>query len=107
MGAATAFAVFPALVAGAVVAGVGQGITFSTGLAAVAGRADPASRAGVTSSYFVVVYVAISLPVVGVGAASQVWGLVTAAVVFSVAVAVLALLALASLLLRRRAHAPA
>ena len=101
VGAATAFAALPALVAGAVVAGIGQGMTFSRGLAAVTEKGDPATRAGITSSYFVVVYVAISLPVVGVGAASQAWGLVTAAVVFSGGVAVLAALALASLLLRR------
>lgn len=77
-------------------------MTFSRGLAAVTEGGDPASRAEITSSYFVVVYVAISLPVVGVGAASQAWGPATAAVVFSGGVAVLAALALASLLLRRR-----
>jgi hypothetical protein len=37
---------------------------------------DPGGRAAVTSSFFVVLYAAISLPVVGVGAASQAWGLV-------------------------------
>jgi hypothetical protein len=39
---------------------------------------------------------------VGVGAASQAWGLVTAGVVFSVAVAVLAVVALAALLVLQR-----
>lgn len=93
---------FPALVVGAVVAGVGQGMSFSKGLAAVNSRVAPTERAGVTSSYFVVLYVAISLPVVGVGAAIGPLGLVTAGVVFSVAVAVLALAALASLLVQQR-----
>jgi hypothetical protein len=87
---------------------VGQGASFSKGLAAVNARVAPESRAGVTSSYFVVVYVAISLPVVGVGAASQAWGLVAAGVVFTVAVAVLAAAASTALVvLRRRAPAHA
>ena len=68
-------------------------------------RVDTAERAGVTSSYFVVLYVAISLPVVGVGAASQAWGLVTAGIVFCVAVAVLTALALAALLVLQRRDA--
>lgn len=93
---------FPALVAGAVVAGIGQGLSFSNGLAAVNARVEAGSRAGVTSSYFVVLYVALSLPVVGIGAASQAWGLVPAAIVFAVAVAVLALAALAALLVQQR-----
>jgi len=54
------------LAVGAIVAGVGQGMSFSKGLAAVNSRVDPESRAGMTSAYFVVLYVAISLPVVGV-----------------------------------------
>lgn len=106
VGYSVAAASFPALVAGALVAGVGQGTSFSKGLAAVNARVDPQARAGVTSSYFVVLYVAISLPVVGVGAASQAWGLVTASVVFAIAVAVLAAAAMTALLvLQRRTRA--
>ncbi|MBC8092041.1 MAG: MFS transporter, partial [Pseudonocardia sp.] len=100
VGLATGAALFPALVAGAVIAGVGQGLTFSKGLAAVQQRADPTARAGITSTYFVVLYVAISLPVVGVGAASQAWGLVAAGVMFTGAVAVLAAVAAVTLLRR-------
>ncbi|WP_252444476.1 MFS transporter [Pseudonocardia humida] len=97
------------LVTGAVVAGIGQGMSFSKGMAAVHARVDPAMRAAVTSSFFVVLYVAISLPVVGVGAAAQAWGLVPAALVFVAAVAVLAAVALAALLVlqRRAAKVPA
>lgn len=102
VGFSVAQASFPALLAGAVIAGVGQGLSFSKGLAAVNAGVEPGSRAGVTSSYFVVLYVALSLPVVGVGAASQAWGLVAAGVVFAIAVAVLAAVALASLLVLRR-----
>ena len=72
------------LIAAAVVAGVGQGISFSRGLAAVAERTPADRRAEVSSSYFVVAYVAISLPVVGEGLAAQDWGLQTAGVTFAV-----------------------
>lgn len=109
VGYSVAASSFPALAAGAVIAGVGQGLSFSKGLAAVNAHVDPQSRAGVTSSYFVVVYVALALPVVGLGAASQAWGLVAAGVVFAIAVAVLAAAALTALLLqqRRAVSAPA
>lgn len=90
------------LVAGALVAGAGQGMTFSKGLAAVNARVEAHRRAGTTSSYFVVCYVAISLPVVGIGSASQAWGLRTAGIVFCVLVAVLAAVALTALLVLQR-----
>lgn len=101
VGLAVGVASFPALVAGAVVAGVGQGLTFSKGLAAVNAQVDPRQRAAVTSSYFLVLYVAISLPVIGIGAAIGPLGVVTAGIVFTVAVAALALVALATLRVHR------
>lgn len=85
---------FVALVAGAVVCGVGQGLSFSKGLAAVVAASPVDRRAEVTSTYFVVAYVAISLPIVGEGIAAAHWGLRTSGVVFNIAVAALALLAL-------------
>ncbi len=106
VGLSVATASLPELVIGALLAGVGQGMSFSKGLAAVNSRVDPDQRAGVTSSYFVVVYVAISLPVVGVGAASVAWGLVAAGIVFTAAVAVLAAAALVALLVLQRRAVP-
>ncbi|MEW5808377.1 MAG: MFS transporter [Actinomycetota bacterium] len=80
----------PGLIAAAVVSGIGQGISFSRGLAAVSERTPPDRRAEVSSTYFVVAYVAIAVPVVGEGLAAQAWGLRTSGVAFAVAVAVLA-----------------
>ena len=74
------------LIAAAIVAGIGQGIAFSRGLAAVAERTPDDRRAEVSSTYFVVAYVAISLPVIGEGLAAQHWGLRTAGVSFAIAV---------------------
>jgi MFS family permease len=86
------------LIAAAVVAGIGQGISFSRGLAAVAERTPADRRAEVSSTYFVVAYVAISLPVVGEGLAAQRWGLQTAGETFAIAVAVLSAICLVGIL---------
>jgi MFS family permease len=94
------FSSLAGLIAAAVVSGVGQGISFSRGLAAVAERTPADRRAEVSSTYFVVAYVAISLPVVGEGLAAQHWGLRTAGVSFAVAVAILSSICLAAILLR-------
>lgn len=95
---ALCFSSLAGLVAGGLVAGVGHGMTFSRGLAAVVERTPAERRAEVSSTYFVVAYVAISLPVVGEGLAAQAWGLRTAGVSFAVAVAVLAGICLAAIL---------
>lgn len=88
------------LIVAAVVSGTGQGISFSRGLAAVAERTPPARRAEVSSAYFVVAYVALSLPVLGEGVAARVWGLRTAGVSFAVAVTVLAVVCLVAILVQ-------
>ena len=98
--AALYFSSLTGLVAAGLVAGVGHGMTFSRGLAAVVERTPPQRRAEVSSTYFVVAYVAISLPVVGEGMAARAWGLRTAGVSFAVAVAVLAAICLAAILAR-------
>jgi MFS family permease len=88
------------LIAATVVSGIGQGISFSRGLAAVAELTPADRRAEVSSTYFVVAYVAISLPVVGEGLAARQWGLQTAGVSFAVAVGILATLCLAAILVQ-------
>ena len=90
------------LIAAALVSGVGQGISFSRGLAAVSELAPADRRAEISSTYFVVAYVAISLPVIGEGLAAQAWGLQTSGVAFALAVAVLAAGCLAAILVRGR-----
>ncbi|WP_179471744.1 MFS transporter [Mycolicibacterium vinylchloridicum] len=86
------------LIAAAVVSGIGQGISFSRGLAAVAELTPAQRRAEVSSTYFVVAYIAISIPVIGEGFAAQAWGLRTGGTVFAVAVGVLALVCLGAIL---------
>jgi MFS family permease len=86
------------LVVGAIIAGFGLGLTFRAGLGLVSAAAPDEQRGEVTSTFFVTLYVGISIPVIGVGALATGPGLVTAGVVFSIAVAVLAAIALALLL---------
>jgi hypothetical protein len=79
------------------VAGLGQGLSFRAGLAAI-NDASPADRRGeVASSFFVVAYVAISVPVVGVGVVAQLASLRAAGLIFTAIVAALALTVLALL----------
>lgn len=87
----------PVLVVGGVVAGLGQGCSFRSALGAVVGASPAEQRAAVNSSFFAVCYVGISLPVVGIGAASDAIGLQKTAVIFAVAIAVLSAVALGSL----------
>ena len=89
------------LLAGAAVAGLGIGLAFRAGLTIVESRSPSAQRAEVASSFFVVSYVAISLPIVGIGVAAQAVGLRTAGVVFTGLVGLLALAVTASLIKRR------
>ncbi len=83
--------------AGAFFAGFGQGLSFRAGLAAVT-AASPPDRAGeVVSTYFILLYVANSIPVIGIGFTAAAFGLQTAGMGFATAVAALALIALPAL----------
>ncbi|SCK49727.1 Predicted arabinose efflux permease, MFS family [Streptomyces sp. WMMB 714] len=99
--AALAVESFELLVAAGLVAGLGQGMSFRAGLTAVNAAAPASRRAAVASTFFIVIYVALSLPVVGVGIATDLAGLRVAGIGFSVAVAVLAGSVLAALLRHR------
>lgn len=91
------------LIAGTVAIGVGQGICFKNGMAAITKQTPADRRAGAVSSFFVVAYVGISIPVVLVGLATARWGLRTAGIAFTAAVAALTLAALIGILrLNRR-----
>ncbi|MDR5900057.1 MFS transporter [Halomonas vilamensis] len=86
---------------GAIIAGTGQGIAFRAGMGAIAAASPIAERAAVTSTFFVIVYIAISLPVIGIGVMASMIGLQTTAIIFSICIGLLAALALL-LLIRRR-----
>lgn len=93
------------LIVAAVVAGIGQGLSFGRGLAAISECTPPERRAEVSSTYFLVAYVALSLPVIGFGAAAQHWGLQLTGEVFAGVVGVLAVVCLVAILLQERRRA--
>ena len=90
-----------ALLASAVVVGLGQGVVVGAGLAAINQRAPVERRGETASSFFVVMYVGLSLPVIGVGLLANFVTLKTAGIVFSAAVGILVLAVLLSQLAAR------
>ena len=85
------------IVLGGVCAGIGQGLSFRAGLAAINRDAPPERRAETVSSYFVVAYTALAVPVIGVGIAADAWQLRGAGVAFAAIMATLAATVLISL----------
>jgi MFS family permease len=100
------FSALALLVLGGVLAGFGQGLSLRAGLTAVNASAPPAQRGEVASSFFVTLYAAISLPVIGVGVLAQGTGLRPAALTFAAVVAALAVAVLVLLGRQRASDAP-
>ncbi|POX38762.1 MFS transporter [Streptomyces sp. Ru73] len=72
-----------------VVAGTGQGLVFLGGLTAVSQAAAAERHAEVLSSFYVIVYLGVGLPVIGVGFLATVAGLLAAVQYFAGGVALL------------------
>lgn len=85
------------LVIGGIVAGASQGLGFRAALGAVTSASPPEQRGGVASTFFAICYLGISVPVVGIGIGTKLFGLVHTGEVFAGLVAALSLVALASL----------
>ena len=90
---------------GAVIAGMGQGISFRAGMGAIASASPTMEKAAVTSAFFVVAYIAISVPVIGLGVMATVTSLTTTGISFAAVMGSLAALALVLLIRRERAEA--
>jgi MFS family permease len=97
LAAALAASSLALLVLGPLIAGVGQGLSFRAGLTSVNAASPREHLASIASSFFIVAYVAISLPVIGEGVLAQAAGLKTAGLVFAGVVAALAAVVLALL----------
>ena len=85
---------------GAVIAGMGQGIAFRAGMGAINAASPPAERAAVTSTFFIIAYIAISVPVIGIGLMASLLSLKATGIIFSVFVGAMAAVALLMLLWR-------
>jgi MFS family permease len=82
----------PLFIAGALAGGAGSGLAFMGSLMLINRLAPVADRAGTVSAFFVVCYLAISLPVIGLGFATQAFGRYPAALAFAVLIGGLALI---------------
>ncbi len=89
----------PLLIVTTAIAGTGQGLVFLGGITNVNAVAPPERRADVLSSFYVIVYLGVGLPVIGVGLLATTTGLLRAVQYFALAVA-LCCLALAAVLTR-------
>jgi MFS family permease len=94
------------LVVGTILAGIGQGVTFSAGIVAISAASPADRRAETVSAFFVIAYAAISLPVLLVGAAVGSWGLRLSGIVFTSACGALTLAALVAVLRLLRSRRP-
>lgn len=77
------------LLAATAIAGIGQGLVFLAGITEVTASAPPERRADVLSSFYVIVYLGVGLPVIGVGFLATAIGLLHSVQYFALAVAVL------------------
>jgi MFS family permease len=92
-----------ALFASAMAAGLGQGVVVSAGLAAIVERTPAARRGETASSFFVVLYFGLSVPVIAAGVAIHYTSLRSAGIGFCIAVGLLVLAVLAGEERSRRA----
>lgn len=94
LGLALTTASLVAFIASALLAGAGQGVLFMTGMRAVLQRVDVQERTQVTTSYFIVAYLAIALPSIAAGVVStmvdlKVTGIAAAGVIALAGIAVM------------------
>jgi MFS family permease len=95
--AALARASLAIFLAGTVAGGVAVGAIFLGSLASANRLAPPEHRGQTVSTYFVACYLGLIIPVIGVGIAADAFGIFPAVLAFSVLLAVLSLLAAASI----------
>jgi hypothetical protein len=82
LGLALALETLIALIAAAVVAGIAQGVIVGAGLGLLTARAPTDRRSQVASTYFLVLYIGLVVPVVAFGLVETGIGLVDAGYVF-------------------------
>ena len=91
LGLALALETVVALVAAAVVAGLAQGVIVGAGLGLLTARAPADRRSQVASTYFLVLYIGLVVPVVAFGVVETSLGLVDAGYLFCAVVGAAAL----------------
>ncbi|WNM24132.1 MFS transporter [Demequina capsici] len=95
LAAALMSAALVVVLASSALGGAGMGLLFMTGMRAVTVATPPEARTQVTTAYFLVSYLSISVPVIAAGALSTVVGLTWTGLVFAALLGAVALVALA------------
>src|ERR1700730_17730617 len=95
-----------AFIAGAAVAGAGFGLAFLGSFRVITALAEPDDRAGLVAAFYIVGYLAFSVPALAAGAATTAFGLHSTALVYSGSLDVLAAAAVGLLPLRRLGRIP-
>jgi MFS family permease len=95
-----------AFIVGAAVAGAGFGLAFLGSFRVITALAEPDDRAGLVAAFYIVGYLAFSVPALVAGVATTAFGLHSTALVYSGSLAVLAAAAVGILLLRRLGRLP-
>ncbi len=96
----------PLLEVGGLIAGVGQGMSFHAALERATSASEPSRRSAAASGFFVICYLGISLPVVGLGVATRAYGLLRAGESFAVLVALIGVATVIVVFGRRNVHHP-
>lgn len=89
---------------GGLIAGTGQGMSFRAALGAVTTSSSPERRGEAASSFFVICYLGISLPIVGLGVATRLFNLPAAGQALAFLIGALALATLVMIASGRVAH---
>ncbi|UNC15929.1 MFS transporter [Acidiphilium multivorum] len=92
----------PLLILASAMAGVGHGMTFLGGLTEINRLAPPDRHAETVSSFYVIVYLGVGVPVIGVGLLSTIAGSLAAVQIFTAFIVPLSLIALSLLVMSRR-----
>ncbi|WP_219726151.1 MFS transporter [Castellaniella caeni] len=93
------------LILGALVSGLGQGGVFAASIVALTAASPVDQKAEITSLLFVIIYLAVAIPVLGLGGAIALIGLRNAGVTFALLVTLLSIAALGVLWrYRTRSH---
>jgi Major Facilitator Superfamily len=95
-----------AFLTGAAVAGAGFGTAMLGAFRTITALAAPGQRAGLVAAYFIVSYLAFSIPVVVAGMAVTHFGLHRTALAYCTVIAILVAVAAGSLIFRRTARGP-
>ncbi len=78
---------------GGIVAGAGVGILFRAAIATVAGVAEPRSRGEALAALFLLAYIGLTIPVLGIGAALLAFSQAAVLIVFAIVVAAIVVIA--------------